>query len=166
MLLSVALVGALVSEAAAAPTIRFKGGGLDRFKFHGRVALEPPSQGGPVDPLTSGFTVELLNPDGTLYLASLLPGDLQPIGGGRYQFRDEGAREGEGTRNGLCQIITRFRNYSGVWYYTVRIMAFTDLSSATVPLMTVLFKEVGGEYGVTAEWVSTSYGWRLPLSRF
>ena len=69
-------------------------------------------------------------------------------------------------RTGLYQVITRFREYSDGWYYTVRILAFADLSSATQPSMTVIFDELDGMFAITADWVPTQYGWRLPLSRF
>ena len=160
------LVGAFASQASAAPTIRLKGNGLDRFKFHGRVRLVPPLLGGPVDPVTSGFGVELRNEFGTIYQASLFPGDLTPERNLYYRFSDPEARYGNGTRAGLYQIITRFREYRDGWYYTVRIRAYADLSSATEPVMTVIFDEVDGPAGVTAEWVQTGYGWRLPLNRF
>jgi hypothetical protein len=160
------VVAMLAGTAAAAPTIRFRGGGLDRFKFHGRVKLDPPFLGGPVDPLTSGFRFDLLNELGPVYGASLFAGDFEPLRNLYYRFRDPEAREGGGTRGGIYQILTRFREYSDGWYYTVRIMAFSDLSSATEPRMTVLFSEVNGTAAITAEWVPTSFGWRLPLSRF
>jgi hypothetical protein len=160
------ILGTFASEASAAPTIRFNGNGLDRFKFHGRVPLDPPSMGGPIDPLTAGFGIELLNDFGFVYRASLLPGDLEPRGNLRYQFRDDGALDGNGTRAGLFQVITRFREYAGGWYYTVRVLAFADLSTATEPSMTVIFNEVDGMFALTADWVPTDYGWRLPLTRF
>lgn len=160
------LLGAFASQAFAAPTIRFKGNGLDRFKFHGRVPLAPPSVGGPIDPVVAGFGVQLLNDLGFIYEALLLPGDLEPRGNLRYQFRDDGALDGNGTRGGLFQVITRFREYGSGWYYTVRILAFTDLSTATEPAMTVIFNQVGGGFAVTADWVQTDYGWRLPITRF
>jgi len=69
-----AFFAALASDASAAPTIRFRGNGLDRFKFHGRVKLDPPSLGGPVDPVTSGFRFDLSNQYGLVYGASLYPG--------------------------------------------------------------------------------------------
>lgn len=156
----------LASEASAAPTIRFRGGGLDRFKFHGRVKLDPPFLGGPVDPLTSGFRFDLFNEYGLVYGASLFPGDFEPLRNLYYRFRDPDARYGNGVRGGVYQILTRFREYSDGWYYTIRIMAFTDLSLATEPRMTVLFSEVNGTAAITAEWVPTQFGWRLPLSRF
>jgi hypothetical protein len=160
------LAATLASEAAAAPTIRFKGNGLDRFKFHGRVKLDPPFLGGRVDPLTSGFSFELLNANGLVYGAALLPGDMEALRNLYYRFRDPDARTGEGSRGGIFQILTRFREYSDGWYYTVRIVAFSDLSSATEPRMTVLFYEVDGNAGITADWVPTNFGWRLPLNRF
>jgi len=160
------LLAACIPEAAAAPTIRFKGGGRDRFKFHGRVRLDPPHLGGEVDPVTSGFSVELHNASGIVYGASLFPGDMQPLRNLYYQFRDRDARYGYGTRGGLFRVLTRFREYSDGWYYTVRIMAFSDLSSATLPIMTVIFDEIGPQSSVTAEWVETQFGWRLPLNRF
>jgi hypothetical protein len=153
-------------HASAAPTIRLKGNGLDRFKFHGRVRLVPPSLGGPVDPVSAGFGIDLANELGFIYRASLQAGDLQPKPNLRYEFRDLDAQIGNGTRDGLYQVIARFRQYAGVWYYTVRILAFADLSTATEPTMTVIFNEVDGMSAITAEWVPTQYGWRLPLNRF
>ena len=158
--------GAVASPASAAPTIRLNGNGLDRFKFHGRVRLDPPSLGGPIDPVTAGFRVDLLNEFGFIYQASLLPGDLEPSDNLYYRFRDPDALDGGGTRGGLYQVITRFREYADGWYYTVRILAFADLSSATEPSMTVIFDELDGMFAITADWVPTQFGWRLPLSRF
>lgn len=160
------LFATLASEAAAAPTIRFRENGLDRFKFHGRVRLDPPFLGGPVDPLTSGFRFDLLNEHGLIYGASMFPGDFEPLRNLHYRFRDPEARYGSGVREGVYQILTRFREYSDGWYYTVRIMAFSDLSAATEPRMTVLFSEFNGTASITAEWVPTQFGWRLPLGRF
>jgi len=160
------LLVAFATEGAAAPTIRFKGNGLDRFKFHGRVKLDPPFLGGPVDPVTSGFSFDLFNDFGLIYGGAVYPGDFEPLRNLYYRFRDPEARYGGGTRGGIYQILTRFREYSDGWYYTVRIMAFSDLSLATEPRMTVLFYEVDGDAAITAEWVPTQFGWRLPLSRF
>ena len=162
---AVTVLAAFASQASAAPTIRFRGNGLDRFKFHGRVKLDPPSLGGPVDPLTSGFGVDLLNGLGGVYGAALLPGDLEPLPNLYYRFRDREARYGNGSRGGLFQVLTRFREYADGWYYTIRVMAYADLSLATEPVMTVLFSEVDGDAAVTAEWVPTQFGWRLPLNR-
>lgn len=163
---AVAVFAGLAPSALAAPTIRFKGNGLDRFKFHGRVKLDPPWEGGPIDPLTAAFGVELRNELGLIYQGTILPGDLQPIRGDRYLFRDRAAADGNGSRDGLFMILTRYRKFSDGWWYTVRIRAFADLSAATEPLMTVIFNEVDGNAGVTAEWVPTQFGWRLPLNRF
>jgi hypothetical protein len=154
------------THAEAAPTIRFKGTGLDRFKFHGRVRLDPPWLGGTVDPLTSGFSFELRNEAGHIHSGYILPGDLQERRNNYYTFRDRSALSGDGLRGGVFQIITRFRQYGPDWYYTVRIMSFSDLSTATTPRMTVIFYEVGGMKAVTADWVQTQFGWRLPLNRF
>jgi hypothetical protein len=162
----VLLFATFVAQASAAPTIRFKGNGLDRFKFHGRVKLDPPFLGGPVDPLTSGFSFELLNEKGLIFGGTLAPGDLEPLRNLYYQFRDPDARYGGGTRGGIFRILTRFREYSDGWYYTIRIMTFSDLSPATEPRMTVIFYEVDGNAAITADWVPTKFGWRLPLGRF
>jgi hypothetical protein len=162
----VLLVATFTSAAVAAPTIRLKGNGVDRFKFHGRVKLDPPFLGGPVDPLTSGFSFDLLNGFGLIYGGAVFPGDFEPMRNLYYRFRDPDARYGGGMRGGIYQILTRFREYSDGWYYTVRIMAFSDLSLATEPRMTVLFYEVDGDAAITADWVPTKFGWRLPLNRF
>jgi hypothetical protein len=153
-------------RASAAPAIRLKGNGLDIFKFHGRVKLDPPTLGGPVDPLVDGFGVGIVNEFGVIYEASLGAGDLEPRGNLRYRFKDRRAQRGEGTRAGLFQVITRFREYADGWYYTVHIRAFADLSSATEPWMTVFFSEVDGTATLTAQWIPKWYGWRLPLGRF
>lgn len=161
------LLAAFAPAASAAPTIIFKGNGLDRFKFHGRVRLDPPTIGGPVDPVTTSFAMQLLNDFGVLWAARLVPGDLQPRANLWYVFKDAAALEGNGMRDGLFQVITRFREYGKGWYYTVRILAFTDLSAATDPHMTVVFDELDGKnYGVSGEWVPTRYGWRMPRSAF
>ncbi len=116
--------------------------------------------------MTAGFGIDLVNELGFIYRGSLLAGDLQPKPNLRFEFSDRDAQTGNGTRDGLCQVIARFRQYAGVWYYTVRILAFADLSTATEPTMTVIFNEVDGMSAITAEWAATRFGWRLPLNRF
>jgi hypothetical protein len=160
------LLGPLASEASAAPTIRLRRSGIDRFDFHGRVKLDPPSLGGPVDPVAAGFGIELQNELGTIYKATLLPGDLVSIPNHYYRFRDRSARDGNGIRSGLYRVTTRFRKYRDGWYYTVYVLAFADLSAATHPLMTVIFSQVDGTAALSADWLPTRSGWRLPLDRF
>ena len=166
IVLLVFLIAASASSAVAGPSIRFAADGLDVFNFHGRVALVPPTLGGPVDPTTDGFGVELSNDFGVIYQASLQAGDLEDVGALRYRFKDEGASSGTGSRDGLYHVLNRFRHYPDGWYYTVRIRAYGDFSFATHPKMTLTFYEVGGTAGLTADWVRTKSGWRLPLNRF
>jgi hypothetical protein len=154
------------SDASAAPSIRFKGSGLDVFNFHGRVALLPPTHGGPVDPVADGFGLELRNEFGVIYETAIGPDELVDRGNLRYRFKDKLSKAGAGSHGGLYHIINRFRQYAGVWYYTVRIRAYTDLSAATEPLMTLLIYEVNGPASVTAAWVQKKNGWKLPRNRF
>jgi hypothetical protein len=163
---AIALLGSLASEAAAAPIIRLRANGIDRFTFHGRVKLDPPSLGGPLDPVAAGFGIELLNEFGTIYSASLAPGDLVARPNFYYRFTDPSARDGTGLRSGLYQVTTRFRKYRDGWYYTVYVIAFADLSAATEPYMTVVFSRIDGSAALSAEWLPTRSGWRLPLDRF
>ena len=160
------LIAASAPSAVAGPSIRFDDDGLDVFTFHGRVALVPPTLGGPVDPIADGFGVELSNDFGLIYQASLQPGDLEDAGELRYRFKDEGASYGAGSRDGLYHVFNRFRRYPDGWYYTVKIRAYGDFSFATHPKMTLLLYEVGGTAGLTADWVRTNSGWRLPLNHF
>lgn len=155
-----------VPDGLAAPSIRFKGGGVDVFTFHGRVALVPPTHGGPVDPVEDGFGLELRNQFGVIYEAAIGAGELRDMGNLRYRFRDKLAKLGMGSRGGLYHVLNRFRQYSGVWYYTVRIRGYADLTTATEAWMTLLLYEVDGPAAVTAEWVAKKSGWRLPRNRF
>ena len=164
--LGLLLLGFVPRGASAAPTISFKEGGLDKFRFHGRVALVPPMYGGPVDPVLDGFGFELSNDFGVIYQGWLQPGDLEYIGKLRYRFRDKGALVGTGSRDGIFYIFSRFRQYAGVWWYTVRIIAYADLSFATEPRMTLEFFQVGVPATLTVDWVRLTNGWRLPLNRF
>ncbi len=166
VLASLLFAGSFPSSVSAAPTIKFKGGALDVLTFHGRVALVPPSLGGPVDPVADGFGVELRNLFGVIYEGRLDPGDIVDMGKMRYRFKDKPAALGAGTRDGLYHVINRFRQYSGVWYYTVKIRAYADLTFATEAWMTLLMFEVNGPASVTAEWVEKKNGWRLPRNRF
>lgn len=165
-LVGAVLAGSVPCEVSAAPTIRFKKSGLDRLKFHGRVKLLPPQLGGPIDPVIEGFGVELVNEHGLFFRAHLFEGDLEARPGMHYRFKDRAARRGEGSRAGLYQVLTRFREYEDGWYYTVRILAYASLGAAIEPLMSVIFYRVDGPASVTAEWVRKQYGWRLPLDRF
>lgn len=154
------------SDASAAPSIRFNGEGRDVFVFHGRVKLAPPTHGGPVDPVRDGFGLELSNELGVIYAAALGPGDLEDMGKLRYRFKDKLAKYGAGSHGGLYHVLNRFRKFDGIWYYTVRIRAHSDLSLATEAVMTLLLFEVNGPASLTAEWVERKNGWRLPLNRF
>lgn len=163
---AVSCVFGFTPDASAAPSIRFKGDGLDVFKFHGRVALVPPTFGGPVDPVRDGFGMELMNQLGEIYAAAIESGDLKDMGKLRYRFKDKLAKVGGGSRGGLYHVKNRFRKFGDVWYYTVRIRAYADLSLATEAWMTLLLHEVNGPASLTSEWVETKNGWRLPLNRF
>jgi hypothetical protein len=160
------LIVTIAAPALAGPSIRFNGGGLDVFNFHGRMPLTPPTLGGPVDPVNDTFTVKLSNDFGVIYQASLLPGDLEETAALHYRFKDDAAVTGAGTRDGLYHMLSRFRRYPDGWYYTVRIRAYGDFSFATQPKMKLVISHTHQSASVTALWQQTKNGWRLPLSRF
>jgi len=145
--------------------IRFYEDGLDYFRVHGRVEIDPDE----LNVAESAFGIALYNENGPIYQGGLIPGDLQPrrrLFGRHHRFKDASARSGNGIRGGIERVSTRRRRISGKWYLTFRVRLWADLSAATEPLMTTQFYDVGGTAFLTARWRRTSVGWKLGLSDF
>jgi hypothetical protein len=145
--------------------VRFTDGTFSRalFKFHGRVAANPLF----VKPLEEGFSVALSNSSGEIYRGELLPGDLIERGAARYLFKDKTAKAGPGVRDGLALIRLVFRRQNeGQWFVHVKVKAWSDdFAAATESLMSTQITGVGDIGLLSANWVQTRRGWKLPYGQ-
>ncbi|MBI5506064.1 MAG: hypothetical protein HY899_14810 [Deltaproteobacteria bacterium] len=136
-------------------------GRRDYVKIHGRFIPETPA-----DPLIEGFTFSIGNARGEFYRASLLPMDLEGrIGtsGGRWIFKDSTAKLGPGLRQGLSRVTVRSKLMDGYLNYSFRIVAYGDLSRATLSQMTTQVY-IGDDVAyLTADWSGEPGKWKLSL---
>lgn len=109
------------------------------------------------DPSSNPFRVELSNANGTIYSGMLLAGDLVRRGK-KYDWRDRTAKTGPGLRDDLYKVQLKFMNY-GVWKF--KVMAFPDLSGATLPDMTIAITLDGNTYSYTGTFDAKKNGWQL-----
>lgn len=123
---------------------------LDKLTLHGRII--PLSS---IDPAFEAFTLELTNANGTVFSATLNPGDLKEAAGGRRAiYRNPSAR----LTGGLFRVQIAQRN-DPAGGYRVDIVAYGDMSSATLPEMTV-FLLVGDDAFFTSDpWIERRNGW-------
>jgi hypothetical protein len=127
----------------------------DYFSMHGSFVPR-----GFVDPVVSGMVFLLTNANGVIYQANLLPGDLLQAGT-RYSFKDPGARQGTGQRDGLYQVTVKQRVKNSQLDYSFKIRAYGDFSAATEPLMMLQVK-FGGDGAINlGEWQQAKRGWKL-----
>jgi hypothetical protein len=136
----------------------------DYFKVHGRYI--PTTE---ANPLLEGFIVQITNTDGTIYRGELKPGDLQLVGGTRlkrWAFRDRGARDGNGIRDGLSRVFVKQRmERDGTISYPFKIKAYGDMARAVKKRMTTQVY-IGGDVGfLTASWLGEPGRWRLTLKQ-
>jgi hypothetical protein len=114
------------------------------------------------NPTTHGFTLRVSNANGTIYQGSLLPGDLTPNANGtKFSFRDKSALAGPGFRDGIYQV--KLKNRGDDWRF--KIMATGDLSSATLPEMTVQITLNGFMFETTNIWTQYPTGWKLSFNQ-
>jgi hypothetical protein len=139
-------------------TISFNDDGPDYYGMH--ILFTPRSE---TFPVTEGLSLLITNANGIVYQATLGPGDLEPRGSGnkRFSFRDRGAREGNGIRDGLYKVGIRYKTRDGVAVVTFKIQAYADLSAATLAHMTTQISIGNDGTFVSADWRSTGSGWRL-----
>jgi hypothetical protein len=132
-------------------------GAIGYFEVHGRVRMAPTE----VDPTASDFGVSLRNDAGEIYRGDLVAGDFAKYDKRRFRYSDENVRSGEGGRDGLYKVSSRFRKIEGQWYYTFRVKAFADFSGATSARMTTQVYAGPCVGFLTAEWRHTRGGWRV-----
>jgi cysteine-rich repeat protein len=140
--------------------IRFRDG-LDQFQFHGRVDPETP-----IDPSTETVAVLITNENGVIYKGILQPGDLSGKGARAvpWRFTDrKAAKAGESLRDGIARVSI---NETMAGYYVVNVMAWGDLSSATLADMTLQLVIGDDVFQNTGTWKQKSYGWLLNFPRF
>ena len=109
------------------------------------------------DPSGSEITFGLSNAAGTIYTATLLPGDLSRKGR-KWKFKDRGAKSGAGTRDGLMQVQIKF-SQDGLW--RIKVRAFDNLRAADDPTMTVSILVDSDYFESTATFQERSKGYLL-----
>ena len=117
----------------------------DRLQINGRIVPIAP-----IDPTQLAVAVRLSNANGLIYSTELPAGEL--TGRRRFTFRNRAARTD-----------------GGFWYLVlaphrggdrIDLVAYGDLSAATLPEMTVEISIGQGQYKHSATWVRTRSGWR------
>ncbi|MBY0280140.1 hypothetical protein K2Z84_32810 [Candidatus Binatia bacterium] len=146
-----AVVPPEVCTHSCADQIRFIEGRPDRLTV---VTGFPSSV--TLDPTTEAFSIEITNANGTIYQATLQPGDLATRGG-QIVFRDPLAKKGHGVRGGLAKVSLRRTKPSGA--LRVYVQAFADLAAATLPDMTVRVRVGLDETVRSATWSAVKGGW-------
>ena len=123
---------------------------LDQLTLHARVLPQTS-----IDPAFETFTIELANANGTLFTATLNPGQMRGLaGGGRVVYRNPAARRAGGVSR--VQIAQRKDGPGG---YRVDVVAHGDLSAATLAEMTV-FLAIGDDgFFDTSTWNPRPSGW-------
>jgi len=123
---------------------------LDVLRVHGHFTSATP-----LDPIANGVGILLANANGDVFRANLQPGDMIARGKGIWSFRSSAASAGGGVAS--LQIVKQRK------LYLVYLVAYGDLTAATVPSM--YFEIVaGGEVGWRdANWTRTSNGWLTGL---
>ena len=107
-------------------------------------------------PTAQTLEVEVSNANGVVYHAMLQSGDLKAKGS-QFLFRDPLAKKGAGVRGGLAKVsLRRFKPNGAMRVY---IEAFSDLSAATLPQMTVRVRLGTSEVVRTATWSQVTGGW-------
>jgi hypothetical protein len=101
-------------------------------------------------------TITLSNAGGTIFSASLQPGDLVRRGK-NLVFTDRGARKGVGVRGGISSV--RIAPVPKVFATRVTIEVFSDLSAADDPTMTLEITVGDDANAITDTWQATAYGW-------
>jgi hypothetical protein len=131
--------------------IRFVAGPrLDKLELHARIV--PLTS---IDPAGESFLVELSNANGTIFTATLNPGDFVTTNGGkRYIYRNPAAR----TAGGLFRVQIAQRKDANEGY-RVDLLAYADLTAATEAEMTT-FLVVGDDgFFDTSTWLARNDGW-------
>jgi hypothetical protein len=123
---------------------------LDQLTLHARVV-----PGTSIDPAFETFTVDLSNANGTIFSATLNPGEMRELAGGkRVVYRNPAARRAGGISR--VQITQRNDAPGG---YRVDVVAHGDLSSATLDEMTVFLLLGDDGFFDTSTWSPRRSGW-------
>jgi hypothetical protein len=125
---------------------------LDKLELHARI--NPLSA---IDPASESFTVEIANANGTVFTATLNPGDLKATNGGkRFIYRNAAAR-GAG---GLFRVQIAQR-HDGLQGYRVDVLAYGDLSSATLADMSTFIVVGNAGFFDSSTWTPRVHGWSI-----
>ena len=123
---------------------------LDSLELHARITPMVS-----IDPATQPFTVSLSNANGTIFTATLNPGDFKVTNGGkRFIFRNLAARK----TGGLFRVQIAER-HDGPGGYRVDVLAYGDLSAATLPDMTTIIAVGPNGFFDNSPWDPRNHGW-------
>jgi hypothetical protein len=127
---------------------------LDKLELHARI--NPATS---IDPVSEPFTIEISNANGTVFTATLNPGDFVASGGQRVIYRNPAARSAGGLAR--VQIQPRHDANEG---FRVDVLAYGDLSAATLADMTTIIAVGNDGFFNTGTWTQRSYGWAFDFA--
>ncbi len=131
----------------------------DLLKF--QVSFDPTFV---LDPATVNVSIGITNSQGTVYAATLLPGDLRRQGGTRqWAFKDPAARTGGGIRAGLSLVKMVFKPEGDRGEWRINVKAFGDMSRATEAQMTIQMMVGSDAFQKSATWEQIKNGWKVDL---
>ena len=130
----------------------------DSILMHAR--FEPLT---PVDLYVEGFGFTLTNANGMIYRAAVYAGDLRSNSSRTaWKFSDSSARDGRGQRAGISRLVVKAKTINGRLTYPFKMLAYGDLSRATLAEMTTQITYGGDVAWVTGTWAgSPKKGWKL-----
>jgi hypothetical protein len=123
---------------------------LDSIELHARIV--PISS---IDPASEPVTVELSDPNGVLFTATLNPGDIKTTNGGkRWLYRNPAAK----TAGGIYRLSIAPRHDVNEGY-RVDVLAYGDLSAATDPNISTFIVVGGDSFFDNGPWTPHKNGW-------
>jgi hypothetical protein len=124
---------------------------VDTITFQARLTAATP-----LNPATEKLKLSVRNANGVVYARKLPAGSLQAVGNGKFQYRDEAARQ----LGGFSRVTLRSLG-GNVWRITV--IAHGDLSNATVAPMTLVLLLGDDSFKTKNSWSVREFGWLLHL---
>jgi len=126
---------------------------LDKLELHARIV--PATS---IDPAGETFVFELSNANGTIFSATLPPGAFA-TSKKRYIYRNPAAR----TAGGLYRVTISERHDANEGF-RVDLLAYGDLSAATLADMTTIIAVGGDGFFNSGPWNQLKHGWSLDFA--
>ena len=132
--------------------IKFREGGQDFSKMHGRVTVSPSFNAS-----MQTMTYLITNDYGDVMRYEIPAGALESKKAGRWRYRNRDARE----NGGVLSFNSRLRNFEDGLYYTFKIKTYGDYSAATEAKMATQVFGVEGVAILQTDWTKKKRGWSL-----